>query len=301
MSTQPGNRKNVPIAVRDLDWIISAPFLLARTPLPNLSDLPETKALLHDLYKDPEPLLAHLENLNRHTLGSYFEHLVIFWLDHLPSVSVLATNLQVFDGKTTIGEIDLLFTYENKTYHWELAIKFYLNIGSGAYASDFVGPKRQDNLDRKLARLYDHQLNLTNRKEAKSILRKLATGGIHSYAWVKGVLFQPGSLSSDLPASLPDQVSRNCPIGRWIRLSEIEKSPFPDFEFFLFPQKPHWLASHFYMDEARAGGKKALEKTANQNLDERSTPLLTYLLSQGDTPQLEVSERLFIVPDHWTR
>ncbi|MCR9213924.1 MAG: DUF1853 family protein [Proteobacteria bacterium] len=293
-------KDEIHLAVRDLEWIVTAPFMLAEDPEPNLADLPETKTLLLELQQDPSPLLSHLESLNRHTLGSYFEHLVIFWLSKLPPVTLLATNLQVFDGKTTIGEFDLLFTYQNICYHWELAIKFYLNIGTGTQEVDFVGPKRQDNLDRKLARLFDHQLQLGKKAEAQSKLQKLGAKDIHAHAWVKGVLFQPVSGGQDFTISLPDRVSKNCPQGQWIRLKELNQAKLPEFEHFLRPSKPNWLASRYYQNEALSGGKKALRSIAKETLTKKEEPLLIYLLKMEGPSELRVIERLFVVPDCWS-
>lgn len=299
MTAQTETAGKIPLAVRDLNWIINAPFLLEDRPDPDLAALPETRIFLRNLQENPAPLLAHLEHLNRHTLGSYFEHLVVFWLKNLPSVTILATNLQIFDDKTTIGEFDLLFTHGKRTYHWELAIKFYLNIGRGFRESDFVGPRLQDNLDRKLTRLFGHQLQLGEKPEARDRLHQLSIRSIHPFPWVKGALFQPYGNDHWPSQSLPKRISRTCLQGRWLRITELDAAAFPEFDYFLFPQKPNWLAARYYPDEAHMGGKRELEEMALHALKKRPSPLLAYLLAETSDRDLKILERLFIVPERW--
>jgi len=286
-----------PSELRDLEWVIFSPFLLASTASPDLRQHNETRDLLSNLHKDPSPLLAHLQEPKRHTLGSYFEQLVIFWLSHLPSVTVIATNLQIHANGQTLGEMDLIFNFENKTYHWELSVKFYLNIGNGETETDFVGPLLRDNLGKKLDRLYDHQLNLPQRTEAQDVLATFAAQNISSFPWVKGMLFQP--LDQKIAVSLPTRISRNCAIGVWISFENLTASRLPDFERFIIPEKRSWLTHRHQSEEAQSGGTVALSNSVAEKIEVGGRPVLACLLTDTGGPMLEESLRLFVAPNDW--
>ncbi|MDC1227265.1 DUF1853 family protein, partial [Algibacter sp.] len=59
-------------------------------------------------------------------LGKYVEQFVSFELDQQNDISVLAENIQIQDGKITLGELDCLLLKNNKPIHLEVIYKFYL-------------------------------------------------------------------------------------------------------------------------------------------------------------------------------
>ncbi|PHQ69877.1 MAG: hypothetical protein COB93_06895 [Sneathiella sp.] len=285
--------------LRDLEWVISSPFLLADMPSPDLATHPETVRLLSELRKDPTPLLKHLQNIKRHTLGSYFEQLVIFWLSNLPSVTVVAANLQVQHGTQTIGEFDLLFEFDGRAYHWELSVKFYLNTGTGRNEADFVGPLKKDNLGKKLDRLYGHQLTLPGRPDAIKLLSNLGMADVTSFPWVKGALFQPFATRQSV--SLPPRISTACSLGVWTSLDALPTLSLPAFNHFILLQKRRWLTSEHYADEAYQGGRSAFNTEVSEFLRRHNSPVLGCLLSNQDGEPLPEIYRLFIVPNDWQR
>ena len=96
-------------------------------------------------------------------LGFHFEGLLSFWLADgyqmgLHAYETLASNIQLYDDKQTIGELDLiLYNHkENRTEHWELAIKFFM--GSSPFApKNWVGINSNDHLERKMAYMQNKQ------------------------------------------------------------------------------------------------------------------------------------------------
>ena len=123
---------------------------------PRLKELDSTNAyqeLTRYLLKRPSP--------NR--LGFHFEGLLSFWLEdgfarNLHPYETLANNVQLYSGKQTIGELDLIL-YNHKerlTEHWELAIKFFM--GSAPFApQNWVGINSNDNLQRKMTHMQTKQ------------------------------------------------------------------------------------------------------------------------------------------------
>ena len=96
-------------------------------------------------------------------LGFHFEGLLSFWLEDgfarkLHPYETLASNVQLYNGKQTTGELDLiLYNHgENLVEHWELAIKFFM--GSAPFAPEnWVGINSKDNLQRKMTHMQTKQ------------------------------------------------------------------------------------------------------------------------------------------------
>ena len=121
--------------------------------LKELDTTNDYQALTRYLLKRPSP--------NR--LGFHFEGLLSFWLEDgfarkLHPYETLANNVQLYNGKQTIGELDLiLYNHEEKlTEHWELAIKFFM--GSPPFEPiNWVGMNSNDNLQRKMTHMQTKQ------------------------------------------------------------------------------------------------------------------------------------------------
>ena len=151
-----------------------------------LEELDNTKVyqnLTRYLLKRPSP--------NR--LGFHFEGLLSFWLKDgfahkLHPYEILASNVQLFNGKRTIGELDLIL-YNHKeclTEHWELAIKFFM--GSAPFTPEnWVGINSNDNLKRKMTHMQTKQFRtvwVDTEKHGKVKIDK-------RYGVIKGRFFLP--------------------------------------------------------------------------------------------------------------
>ncbi|WP_296207256.1 DUF1853 family protein [Psychrobacter sp. UBA3480] len=96
-------------------------------------------------------------------LGFHFEGLLSFWLEDgfarkLHPYETLASNVQLYNGKQTTGELDLiLYNHtEQLVEHWELAIKFFM--GSAPFEPvNWVGINSNDNLQRKMTHMQTKQ------------------------------------------------------------------------------------------------------------------------------------------------
>ena len=112
------------------------------------------------------------ENLR---LGKYVERLVSFELEQQDHISVLAENIQIQNGKITLGELDCILLRNKKPIHLEVIYKFYLyddSIGDSEI-EHFIGPNRKDSLLEKLTKLNDKQLPLLYSDICMPYLEKL--------------------------------------------------------------------------------------------------------------------------------
>ena len=162
------------------------------------------QALTRYLLKRPSP--------NR--LGFHFEGLLSFWLEDgfahkLHPYETLANNVQLYNGKQTTGELDLiLYNHaENLVEHWELAIKFFM--GSAPFAPEnWVGINSNDNLQRKMTHMQTKQfrtvwIDTKNHGQVKIDKR---------YGVIKGRFFLPIDTHN---FTYPSWLAPSFPIHKW--------------------------------------------------------------------------------------
>lgn len=147
-------------------------------------------------------------------LGFHFEGLLSFWLTDgyahgLHPYEIIASNVQLYQGKQTIGELDLvLYNHHQKlTEHWELAIKFFM--GSAPFAPEnWVGINSNDNLQRKMVHMQTKQfctLWIDTEDHGRVKIDK-------RYAVIKGRFFLPINHNDFV---YPDWLAISFPMHRW--------------------------------------------------------------------------------------
>ena len=107
-------------------------------------------------------------------LGKRAEEFVFFDLENNLKVSSIIKNIQINKDKLTIGEIDVLFNYENQPIHLEIVYKFYLydsDLGN-TEVDCLIGPNRKDSLREKIDKLNQKQLPLLHNPITKKHLLK---------------------------------------------------------------------------------------------------------------------------------
>ncbi|WP_350562511.1 DUF1853 family protein [Psychrobacter sp. CAL346-MNA-CIBAN-0220] len=195
------------IAVHNTDFW-QAQFAAYRERLNELDTTSAYQELTRYLLKRPSP--------NR--LGFHFEGLLSFWLTDgyahgLHPYEMLANNVQLFCGKQTTGELDLiLYNHREKlTEHWELAIKFFM--GSAPFAPvNWVGINSNDNLQRKMTHMQTKQfctvwVDTENHGQVKIDKR---------YAVIKGHFFLPVTTVNFI---YPDWLAPSFPMHYWLAAS----------------------------------------------------------------------------------
>ena len=272
--------------LRDLKWVISSPSLIAQPSADE--DHPETP----DFQAVDVP---HLENYlapySHFRIGQYYEGLVLYWLEHIRKLKIIARHQQVFEESRTVGEIDVLFEDEvGVLTHWEIAVKFYLYYPEvNPVDSHFIGPNVKDSFERKMRRLFEYQLPLSQTHFPKVTRRQ---------AFVKGMIFYHPDHSA--PTQLPEKLFPTHPRGTWLHLSELSRLTEQHEEpVFLIREKPDWLSATLCSKtDERLLSFVELQCQLKTHFQEQTRPILISALSCQQITCHEV-ERVFVVPDSW--
>jgi hypothetical protein len=273
-----------------LRWVMTAPGLITELPgghTPLLSeDDPRLHKLLERTTADFSDLKRLIDGRRSYKVGPAFEALIQYGLTHGLGHECLAFDLQVYDEKRTMGALDLVLrSHDGQIAHWELAYKLYLQSGDALEWKHWIGPNERDRLNRKVARLLDHQLPLSKRPQAQSAL---ATIGVEHIDTRRILLL--GALFSHWDAQPSRAVRASSPAqGRWaherdmidvvIRHSDALWSHRP---------KPHWFGPWNHVDIPLSGGE-LLDQMRAQTL---KRPELWVMSEANARP-------FFIVPNHW--
>ncbi|MFZ6844730.1 DUF1853 family protein [Undibacterium sp. RuTC16W] len=296
--------------VRALAWLITSPSLLTEVP-PWRGKIAEIEASddhglitwLTELDRHPETLHQVLESHHQRRLGRYAENLLAFYLQHLNIL--YAKNVQVQNGKHTLGEFDFLLNDVNGLLHWELATKFYIHVAggdgidSGVHLHDYLGPNLVDTLSAKLNKVFTQQLQLSHNPAAASVLPLPV---LKAQALIKGWLFyrpddafsSVASLASVASVTYPAEIAVNHCRGYWWSIAEVMQL---ELSAGLILDRLDWLAP------AQAGDADVIEtaelhEQVRQRLIRDQSPILLAVMSKnGDVWQ--ESCRGMVVPDTW--
>lgn len=171
-------------------------------------------------------------------LGKYVERLVSFELSQQKNISVLAENIQIQNGKITLGELDCLLLRNNKPIHLEIIYKFYLydeSVGDSEI-EHFIGPNKKDSLIEKLIKLKERQLPLLYSDTCMPYLKELNLNpeNVTQEVYFKAQLFLP---LSDQNIELKT-LNPNCIAGFYMNLTKLNQ--LKGCKFYI-PNKKDWL------------------------------------------------------------
>ncbi|MGM8885200.1 DUF1853 family protein [Psychrobacter sp. 1U2] len=184
-------------------------------------------------------------------LGFHFEGLLSFWLEDgykrgLHPYETLASNIQLYNDKQTVGELDLILYnhYEQQTEHWELAIKFFM--GSYPFAPEnWVGINSNDNLERKMTYMQN--------KQFRSIWVDTESHGRvkidKRYGVIKGRFFLPINYTNFTYA---DWLEPTFPMHKWCdindetNLSKLDKSALRQAQYI------EWFTKRGFYDDRQS-------------------------------------------------
>ncbi len=259
--------------MRDLTWVIASP------PLLQLSDA-QIPASFDPQQVNSDHLLAFFADRSEHRVGHYFENLIHYWLVHIRGVELLAHRQPVHDGDRRLGELDFIFRDETgQLTHWEVAVKFYLQSKTkGDQSAQFLGPNTSDSLERKLARMRDHQLPLS-----RLIYPEIAK----RQAFVKGRIYYHPSADTD---SLSSDLCTGHLRGTWLHAYELQSyvDSFRAGTQFSELKKPFWFTP--------SGEPSPISKMPEHVDRQMDEPTVHNALFDENGFECQ---RLFIVPDSW--
>ncbi len=247
------------------------------------NDLPQASAFDRSLFNNVD-VTAEL-NFDQ-KLGHLYEQALEILIKATPSLELLGSHVQVFDGDNrTIGELDFILFERalNRHIHLELAVKFYL-AHEGKNGWRYPGPNATDNWHKKLNRMQAHQLMLSHRSETQKLLSsRFGITKIDVQHLIYGCLFTPIDTDELLE---PNHMAGDGQTGQWLYAKQWQDALKDDVEILLLP-KPLWPVM------LTAENKKLLEVLSKEKLLELAhNHCVMFAFKNSET-------KYFMVPDQW--
>ncbi|MCR9152621.1 MAG: DUF1853 family protein [Bacteroidetes bacterium] len=283
------------VHLRRIWWALDSPSFLS---------IPETAGYFHneehrqaiwqsllDLDQNEAEVNSYFDSLGHMPMGRYFEQLLFFILQRDEGYDILAFNEQIVESKITLGELDLVLYNHNtkQKEHWELALKYYLQVANSGAHDNFLGPSKRDYLGRKMTKLFDRQMPLSQHPQIKQ-----QYGPLQSKLFLKGQLFYPTSKAIVAPL----QANPQMPAYEYIdlkRLSQLERSEAKHFKIL---KKPDWIGVNLLRSSESLLDYSELEDSLILEIQRIDRPQLLALFKEVDQGYLEY-KRLFVCPDAW--
>ncbi|MUU77033.1 DUF1853 family protein [Winogradskyella endarachnes] len=179
------------------------------------------------------------DSFKNNRLGKLVEEFVFHQLKKKSEIKIVSQNLQIQNGKQTIGELDLLYYANELPIHLEIVYKFYLYDSLKHYSNPlfyWICPNRKDTLDYKLEKLKRKQFPLLYTDQTKLQLKKLGftINNIKQQLCFKAQLFLPYYNKKINVTPL----NKACISGFYSSYKTI--SEFDTFQFYI-PDKLDWL------------------------------------------------------------
>jgi hypothetical protein len=186
--------------------------------------------------------------------------------------------MQVKQDKLTIGEFDFLF-YDQMAQnhiHLEVAVKFYLRLGSSLSLADYVGPSGIDRFDRKMNLLFEKQLSLGETAPGARLIRSIyGSATVNSMAFVKGMIFDPIGETSDNKNYSRFGISPNCLQGFWLHLDDLQEftKDQPARRWTIVPRL-YWLSQVVTSDSDQTLTGEGIYLRVRQHFDSHPDPVM---------------------------
>ncbi|WP_109852244.1 DUF1853 family protein [Aquimarina sp. AU58] len=239
------------------------------------------------LENDALPDETEINIRDNEVLGKRIEFFFEYGITNTDQYEIIAKNIQVYQNKITIGELDFLVKdhRNNNTLHIEVVYKFYLYdpLIEGEL-QQWIGPNRKDTLLQKIEKLKTKQLPLLYREETLSILEDLHINSksIHQQVYYMANLFVPVSMKKELYPIVNNQ----CIIGFWISLKDFTSEQYDSFHFNI-PKKKDWVIDPKYSDAWFSF--EDIKEQVQISLSQKKSPLL-WMRSNEDS-----YDRFFVV------
>lgn len=169
-------------------------------------------------------------------MESFFELVIHLSNDY----QFLAGNLQISEGKITLGELDFLIKdlLQKNILHIEMVYKFYVYDPSITNEIQrWIGPNRRDSLLQKMDKLKKKQLPLLFKSPTKTALSALniAAEDLQQLVCFKANLFIPRKCKAEQLKI----INQDCVAGFYIHRTEFSAEEFSGYGFFS-PKKQDW-------------------------------------------------------------
>ncbi len=289
--------------ILDIEWIFNTQPLMQPKYF-QFSHITNIKSLLNrsDIQQQ---LIAHLQNKNLKMLGTYFEALWEFCLITSDKTQLLGKNIQVFENNQTLGEFDFIYLdkLQNKYKHLEVAIKYYLGVPElntqteQSSLNAWIGPNKNDSLDKKFHKLFQHQSKLSKGEAAQLRLEKLGVPSekvslVESEVCLLGYLFYPYGQT----LSPPIKTTQNHNKGVWLSLSQLNDYPH---SYWMVIEKPFWL-KQVNVKKNQLQSTDEIKVKILERMQQKHLPVLVASFDYDSANNIgQFIELVFVVPDDW--
>tara|TARA_B100000508_G_C11465884_1_gene282575 strand:- start:59879 stop:60730 length:852 start_codon:yes stop_codon:yes gene_type:complete len=268
--------------VKDLYWLLFKPKPLVSCPKPfDVPFFPEeiikeweplSCKFFEQLDEHPQDIERFVQRKKNYRLGFYAEALLSYFFQSFNKTELILQNFQIRDEKQTLGEIDFIVKYNERVFHIELAVKYYLLLPNGdpAVPENWIGPSRKDNLHKKLRKVQDNQLGHGEHQSVRKEVPSEFRDKIESYFLFRGQFFKNDSNDTS-------DVARNSLNYYFLNKIDLDQD-------MIILQRPNWLSS---IDSQ----KNQTESYSKQNTATFERPQLVKIRNH--------KEIAFIVPENW--
>lgn len=284
------------IHLRRIYWAITSPSLLIYPFCTNyLKDKRHESAVMQKLLEldhQPEKVNKHFNNLGYMPMGKYFEHLVFYMLKNDNRFELMLVNHQIKEGNRTIGELDLIVrdVQTGKREHWEIALKFYLKSGRSEEQQKMIGPNAVDNLGRKMEKLTNKQMPLSQHSSIKYLV---GAEKIQPKLFMKGQFFY----YLDQVESIPIDSNPNHEKHWWCYSSEINETIADNLKWCIL-EKPNWIGRHQTNNSTHLLDSIVLKDKLSEYFDANGKSVLVAGMVTTENGWIEQT-RGFVVNSDW--
>lgn len=275
-------------------WALESPSFLALDHTANYFYKTGHREVIQDILLEldekPEAVNHFFEGLGYMPLGRYFEQLLFYIMERDPYYKVRWQNQQIINDKgITEGEIDLIVEKDTgEIEHWEIALKYYLQVKPSTDHQYYLGPSRRDFLAKKMEKLNRHQLKLGAHPQTLAEF-----GEIPSKLFLKGELYFP----RERDLVFPEAHQAKAHLYYYLPFSQLDSlaEESPHFKI-LF--KPDWLSPFESSDPSLMRSFHQVKMELGEQFSNLYRPQLLALLDFHEGSFVE-RQRFFILPDNW--
>ena len=236
---------------RNLWWLLTAPTIIEGETTNSINS-DERRSILENAWawilrdiEEPNNIEGWFDNPHRQRkLGLYAEDLLHYYLQWGSQWRVLWHDVQIQEHKRSIGAIDFIVEQDGVTEHWEMTVKFYLQLRPSGKWTDFIGADERDSLHQKWSHFFNRQLPLSSHPATLEQLKKENIPiPIRSRIWHCGLIFAEWNQTFVPPETVHWGRCGDCqPQGIWIRRRDFIQEFFNSSKRWTVRYHPDWLA-----------------------------------------------------------
>jgi hypothetical protein len=204
-------------------------------------------------------------------LGKQIERVFSFLINRSLNYSILKENIQIIDGKITIGELDFIIknNENSEVSHLEIVYKFYVYDpnNSETELDKWIGPNRKDSFIEKFDKLKSKQFPLLYKSKTADVLNDLDISKVSQKLCFMASLFVPFSML-DKSVSI---INNSAIVGYWLTLNDFKIHAKSNAQYYL-PKKQEWGIAPHHNSEWHSFSE--VSELINESLSREFSPLV---------------------------